>query len=454
MDWRGLLRGIAEELSLDIEVESDLLSIAQYHINASNQSRDRLNQILVEEFTRNATPTLAHQILARLPIKTYWTTNYDPLIEKALEAQGRKADVKTTTSRLTTTRPRSTAAVYKMHGDAVDPERMVITRDDYEQYARDHALFLSALQSDLLRKTFLFLGLSLTDPNLDFVLGQVRAAVGNSPRTHYTIMRREQRSDHKADRPFEYALNKQRLHIYDLQRYGIRTVLIDDYSEIPEMLAELERRYYRRHVVVSGAATSFHPLGRERLEALCWMLGERIVEEDYNLVSGIGLGIGNHVLAGALEALYREEEPALDQRLRLRPFPQVVSAGVNKDQLYNRYRADLLSGTGFIVFISGNKVSDDGTVVASDGVMKEFSIARELNMYPIPIGASGWAAEQIWHQVNESFDKIYPKGTPLDRFEKLADTGASNEELLDAAFELIRRLTPRAASARRVVRRS
>ena len=454
VDWKELLRDLAHELGLDVEIEQDLSLVAQYHINASNQSRDRLNQLLVNEFSQSARPTTAHEVLARLPIRIFWTTNYDPLIEDALDAQGKKVDVKTAGSRLTTTRPGWHAAVYKMHGDIADPERMVITRDDYERYARNHAPFLAALQADLVGKTFLFLGFSFTDPNLDFVLGQLRASLGDSPRTHYIIMRRVQRGDYRLKRQFEYAANRQRLRIQDLQRYGIKTILVDAYSEISEILTELERRYYRRQIVVSGAASSFEPLGQARLEDLCRRLGMRIIEDGYNLVTGFGLGVGNPIIMGALETLYRDPEPALERRLRLRPFPQVPPAKMAWPELHTRYREDLLRGAGFIVFVAGNRSASDGAVEVSPGVLEEFRMARDRNMYPIPIGATGWAAEKIWREVRNTFDQVYPGGTPRRPFEKLADSDASNEALIEAAFALIHHLTPRPTLTPRQRRRT
>lgn len=449
VDWKGLLRDLAAELKLDIDIESDLAAVAQYHINAGNQGRGRLNQLLVNEFSEDKIPTQSHLVLARLPIRTYWTTNYDKLLEDALASVGKRADIKTTKSRIVTTRPKADATIYKMHGDLRNPDEMTITRDDFEKYARDHSAFLAALHADLTGKTFLFMGLSFTDPNLEFVLGWLRATLRDSQRTHYTIMRREQRRDYKSTKRAAYAKNKQSLRINDLLRYGINTVLVDDYSEIPELLKELERRYYRRQIIVSGAASSFEHFGKSRLESLCRTLGSRIITSDYNLVSGFGLGVASPLIMGALEALYQQEEPQLERRLRLRPFPQVLPQDMSRDDFKTRYRRDFIRGAGFIVFVAGNKMSDVGDIVVSSGVLEEYRIAREHNLYPIPVGATGWAARQIWQEVSEKFNDVFPARTPRRLFDKLANEAATNEELLDAAFNLIYYLTPRKASGER-----
>lgn len=49
VDWKQLLKEIAEELDLDIDRETDLVALAQFHVNRRG-GRDRLNQLLIDEF--------------------------------------------------------------------------------------------------------------------------------------------------------------------------------------------------------------------------------------------------------------------------------------------------------------------------------------------------------------------------------------------------------------------
>ena len=46
VNWKQLLREIAEELELDIEKESDLVAIAQYYYNKNGCNRTKLNDII------------------------------------------------------------------------------------------------------------------------------------------------------------------------------------------------------------------------------------------------------------------------------------------------------------------------------------------------------------------------------------------------------------------------
>ena len=83
VDWKNLLKGIADELGLDIDKEFDLVSLAQYYYN-KNRNRSIINDIILDEFSRDQSIDKNHRIIAQWPIFTYWTTNYDSLIENAL----------------------------------------------------------------------------------------------------------------------------------------------------------------------------------------------------------------------------------------------------------------------------------------------------------------------------------------------------------------------------------
>ena len=83
VDWRGLLRPLADELNLDVAREHDLVRVAQYHVNRHSNRNDLAQAILNEFSSRTAAVTENHRILARLPVSVYWTTNYDRTINSA-----------------------------------------------------------------------------------------------------------------------------------------------------------------------------------------------------------------------------------------------------------------------------------------------------------------------------------------------------------------------------------
>lgn len=171
--WKELLRPLAEEIGLNIDDEYDLTAVAQYIRNKSG-NRASINSSIMEAYSRDVMSNENVSILTRLPIYTYWTTNYDHLIEDGLRDSNRNADIKLDYKQLSSTKRDRDAIVYKMHGDVDHVADAVLTKDDYVQYDRNHPFFRSVLQGDLISKTFLFIGFSFEDPNLDSVLGQIR----------------------------------------------------------------------------------------------------------------------------------------------------------------------------------------------------------------------------------------------------------------------------------------
>ena len=177
VDWKGLLKDLAEELDLNIDKEeNDLISLAQYYINEKQGNRSKINQIILNEFSQQAVLTENHKILARLPIDTFWTTNYDSMIENALKDAGKVVDIKHCIGQLPISIHKRDAVVYKMHGDASLPDQTVLIKDDYEKFHLTRNDFFTALRGDLLTKRFLFLGFSFSDPNIDYILSRIRSS--------------------------------------------------------------------------------------------------------------------------------------------------------------------------------------------------------------------------------------------------------------------------------------
>ncbi|MBO1914889.1 SIR2 family protein, partial [Microvirga sp. 3-52] len=93
-----------------------------------------------------------------------------------------------------------------------------------------------ALRGDLVSKTFLFIGFSFDDPNLSQILSKIRILLNENTRTHYCFMKKIDANDYRNKEEFLYAEIKQKLKIKDLKRYGIQVLLVDDYSDVTEIL--------------------------------------------------------------------------------------------------------------------------------------------------------------------------------------------------------------------------
>ncbi len=437
VDWRSLLRDIASELKLDVDRETDLIAVAQYHLN-EKRHRGRLNQAIVDELTGSAVLTPTHRILARLPIPTAWTTNYDQLLEQSFEDAGKIVDVKLSQENLAHTKRGRDVVLYKMHGCVTQPHEAVVTKDDYEQYEKKRSLFVESLKGDLIAKTFLFLGFSFTDPNIDYILSRVRVLLGANVREHFCVMRVPERPGRMSGRrraEYEYEQRKTTLRQADLMRFGIETVWVNDYSEVEHLLTALSFFSHRKAVFVSGAAHDSAPLGQVRLDSLALELGTRLIDEGFSLVSGFGSGIAEQCVIGALRALHGIPKGADLERLLVRPLPRAPKANQQREQ-DTRHREDLIARSGAVVVVSGNRAQGVGHEV-SPGVLEEVDIALREGRRVIPIGASGHAARKVWEMAIADPARYLPGLSGTKELTTLGDPNATNQQLANAVFSLL-----------------
>jgi hypothetical protein len=445
VDWKSLLKDIIEDLNLDPDKEHDLVTVAQYSCNQAGGSKAQLTQAIFNQFAPTKQPTENHRILARLPIHTYWTTNYDKLIEKALEEAKKVPDVKYTVKQLSVTRPDRDAAVYKMHGDIDHPAEAVISKDDYEAYPQKMAPFVTALKGDLVEKTFLFLGFSFTDPNIDYILSRVRVQYENHQRHHYCIQKRVTKNNVETADEFKYRQLKQEYFIRDLKRFSVFTVLVDDYKDITAILERLEANYKMSSIFICGAAEEYGTWNRGDAEVFLYDLSKQIAGRRNRIITGFGLGVGSAVINGVLAHLNDTGKTISDEDIVMRPFPQVATGGANLPVQWTAYRKAMIEFAGIAVFVFGNKHDNLGNIVSSNGMREEFDLCVQSGVGVLPIGATGFMAKELWNEVQNDINKFHPTADAIfkQNFEKLGDTAISPVDLLDSLLKLIKHIQKR-----------
>jgi hypothetical protein len=431
VDWPGLLKELIEDLGLDPEKEHDLVTLAQYHCNQAGGSKTRLTQAIFNQFAPTRTPTNNHRILAGLPIYTYWTTNYDKLIEKALEEAKKVPDVKYALRQLSVTRPDRDVVVYKMHGDIDNPADAIISKDDYEAYPLKMGAFVSALRGDLVEKTFLFLGFSFTDPNIDYILSRVRVQYEQHARHHYCIQRKVSKTNGESDDEFKYRELKQDYFIRDLKRFSIYTVLVDEYAQITDLLSSVAANYKRSSIFISGAAEEYGTWSRTDAEGFVHQLSHQIASKKNRIITGFGVGVGSAVINGALAYLSDAGKTISDEEIVMRPFPQVATGAASLPDQWTEYRKAMIDYAGIAIFLFGNKRDNKGDVVLSNGMQQEFDLCVTAGLHPLPVGATGFMAAELWTKVNKGINSFYPAATAVFRqdFQQLGDVSKSPDEL-------------------------
>jgi hypothetical protein len=197
-DWNELITRLASELEIPDKQREKIshLDIAQWYRDEEGGDA-RLQEIVRSEFGRKSSrPTLAHYLLTSLPVRFFFTTNYDDLLCQSLEALKswpirilEEGDIPRTGSREDT-------FVVHLHGHVSRPEDIVLSRSDFDAYFKDRPAFAAILTSLLLNHTFFFVGYGLGDPNFWQIYNEISHILPQKRRRAYaTAFAREKRID-------------------------------------------------------------------------------------------------------------------------------------------------------------------------------------------------------------------------------------------------------------------
>lgn len=118
----------------------------------------------------------AHEKLLSIYWQNIYTTNYDNLLEFTKDKFGKQWDLVKSAHDLAFNKQKN--AIVKLHGDLCTSlesdsfefdgnfnHRYIISREDYENYPKEHEAFTQLMRISLLRGTFCLIGFSGADPN-------------------------------------------------------------------------------------------------------------------------------------------------------------------------------------------------------------------------------------------------------------------------------------------------
>ncbi|MCU1605375.1 MAG: uncharacterized protein JWP46_1840, partial [Modestobacter sp.] len=191
--WEQLLDELATRAGLHEELRTELAELPPQDsaaLLARELGRGELTRDVQERFGPGPY-SLAHALIAGLPVEEFVTTNYDPLVELAAADLGRGLQV------LPFEEATAGAAwLLKLHGDSGHPDSIVLTREQYLQFGDSGSALAGVLQSLLLTRHVLFVGTSMLDDDLIRIAHQVRTALarpgdGARPRSGTVLALRE-----------------------------------------------------------------------------------------------------------------------------------------------------------------------------------------------------------------------------------------------------------------------
>lgn len=183
---KAILDACTDEEKVVTEKISDLSDRAKEFVEMRNGSKNELGQILSNLIDIDPLSLKTHTLVSEIPqINTIITTNYDTLFEEAYGSR-RLTVIKKDINIPYAVNDR--VHLYKIHGDIKDPDSLVITKNDYTNFFRSmNQPIWTKVKSLLAEKTILFIGYSLEDQNIDFLLDDVISSLGENLKESFLV---------------------------------------------------------------------------------------------------------------------------------------------------------------------------------------------------------------------------------------------------------------------------
>ena len=381
-DWLHLLQPCAEELGFSINENTDLFKFAQYYANSFgyNRLRKLINKTLN---TYQHDSTLVSSIL-NVGFKSIWTTNYDKIIENNIIKLNAYSNTIFDEKDLVNISWQNRINIFKLNGDISNLNNIVITQNDIDNYQNNHALFLTFLKRELVTNTFIFIGYSFNDNIVLSALAEINQYLGESSNTHYTIMKNKHTEEFK-------------MFIEDLEkRYHIKTVLVEEYSEIPFLLDKLKKRILDNNVFISGSFEYLSSAEDAFAYSLCKSLGEQLIDSNYNIVTGFGRNIGYYISGVVTQKIINNNIGNIEERLIMRPFAHIMTAEED-----TQFRKLLINNANSTIYMFGQHIKN-GQSENSRGTLEEYELAKSMNKIIIPIGVTGYSSREIFDDVKRN----------------------------------------------------
>lgn len=319
--------------------------------------------------------------VVNLNINQIWTTNFDSIIENTIQKKlGITPTIIKESADLFAENLSSRYLVYKLNGCVTKPDTMVLTKSDFFNYFKKQRLMFEMLKRQLVLDSFLFVGYSFTDDLVLNALREIKDVFPNKGKVHYRF----------ALKQGEESLNEEFNSLearYYFDNYNIKTIYIEKFSDIDIYLQKLYERFCNHNVLISG---SFRQLKtndeRIYIEKLINSLIQKLTENNFNIYSGNGRGLGEIVVAQINKC--NAEKHFVNRPLIF------TNDSTEEKKVKNRL---IMKDCDTMIIVCGQ----DDTLTSSQNVINQFFAfldQSEQKKYPlvIPIPSTGYAAKEIF----------------------------------------------------------
>ena len=270
--WSELIRIFADKLNYCQDdsgrmpgtyTQEEMLRIPEYYFHKdTSENHADYYRLIQETLCCDSGSNPVDDIIFRILPHHIITTNYDSLLEASSMVNVRLyAVVRQDSDLLSQTGDRY---LIKMHGDLNLPQSIVLKESDYLEYEQRHPLISTFIRSLLVNHTFLFVGYSLNDYNLNLIIGWINyfsKYYGVGARPMNVLVTTDEPSEFDRDRlahnnisivslsalpedlPAKAAVPSSLSHtagqkLYSFLKCVLEPRLLEDYIPLSELLAE------------------------------------------------------------------------------------------------------------------------------------------------------------------------------------------------------------------------
>jgi SIR2-like domain len=172
--WKELIAKMGDDLDYDKDIFStfgDYLALAEYYMLQSGSLgplRSWMDRSWHKDESRIAESEV-HKLIVELNFPIIYTTNYDRWLELAFQHYGKNYSKIINVGDIPNIESGKTQII-KFHGDFDDDSSLVLTESQYFERLNFESPLDIKLRSDSLGRTILFIGYSLTDVNIRYLL--------------------------------------------------------------------------------------------------------------------------------------------------------------------------------------------------------------------------------------------------------------------------------------------
>lgn len=132
-------------------------------------------------------PSAAHRLLCSFPVRVFFTTNYDNLIEATLRNTGKPVHVISNDHEVGLWNESEEFQVVKVHGDLDNSSSIVLTEEDYVRFLFENKAIQRKLLDTFSFRTVVFVGYNLSDPDITQIYNNILYELGALKRPAYIL---------------------------------------------------------------------------------------------------------------------------------------------------------------------------------------------------------------------------------------------------------------------------